>query len=705
MKHSRRLLLALCAPILAAFAAAADAQNCTNGNNIYHRKIGGIEVSCSQESCHGSDPRSNKNDIATNGQQPSGVQNALDTVADMSGLQASLGLTTSDVADLALYIWYRAGNSQCPAATPSVGATPGSLAFGSVNVGASSGSQVITVSNTGGGAATGMSYGAAPAGFSRTHNCPASLGAGASCTINVTFSPTAAQAYSGSITITGSGGTNVSVSLSGTGAAAAAPNVGASPGSLSFGSVAVGSSSGSQAITVSNTGSTAATAMAYGAAPAGFSRTHNCPASLGAGASCTINVTFSPTAAQAYSGSIAITGSGGTSVSVALSGTGGGASAANVGASTGSLSFGSVTVGQTSAGQTITVTNSGSAAANDMSYPAAPAKYNKSGTCASATLAAGASCTIVFSYSPTAAGGDKATYTFSGGSRSFPIALSGTGVIGTPPPTGQLSMAASVTMPATTVGTSSPPQAVTVSNIGGTAVTVASITSSNAGEFAVSGSTCAGVAAGGGCTFNITFIPAATGARSASITVTSSGTGSPQTILVSGTGNPVGGGGPTTAVAVEYYHAAFDHYFVTAIQDEITKLDNGTFVGWTRTGKQFKVYTTPGFGLFGVCRFFSTTFDPKSSHFYTADANECTVVKANKDWTFEAEVFYVPVPAMSGSCPIGTMPVFRLYNNGQGAAPNHRFTVESTVREDMMAKPIPWIPEGFGIGVTMCSPP
>jgi hypothetical protein len=606
MKRSRLLIVALSAPVLAVFAAVADAQNCTNGNNIYHRKVGGVEVSCSQDSCHKNDPKDNANHIISGGpigggQQPQNIETALDTVSDMSGVRAGVGLTSSDIADVALYIWYRAGGSPCPAAGPNVGATPGSLAFGSVNTGSSSGSQAITVTNSGGGAATGMTYGAAPAGFSRTHNCPASLAAGASCTINVTFSPTAAQAYGGNITITGSGGTNIAVSLSGTGAAAGAPNVAAS---------------------------------------------------------------------------------------------------------TGSLAFGSVSVGQTSPGQTITVTNTGAVAASNMSYPAAPAKFNKSGTCAGATLGAGASCTIVLSYSPTAAGADNATYTFTGGGKSFPIALSGTGVTGTPPPTGQLSMVTSVTMPATTVGAASAPQSVSVSNIGGAAVTVSSITSSNAGEFAVSGSTCGSVAAGGGCTFNVTFIPAATGARSASITVASSGTGSPHTILVSGNGNPPGGGGgPTTAVAVEYYHAAFDHYFVTAIQDEITKLDNGTFVGWSRTGKQFKVYTSAGAGLSGVCRFFSTSFDPKSSHFYTADDNECTVVKANKDWTFEAVVFYVPVPALSGACPIGTMPVFRLYNNGQGAAPNHRFTVESTVREVMMAKPIPWIPEGFGIGVTMCSPP
>ena len=84
---------------------------------------------------------------------------------------------------------------------------------------------------------------------------------------------------------------------------------------------------------------------------------------------------------------------------------------------------------------------------------------------------------------------------------------------------------------------------------------------------------------------------------------------------------------------------------MTAIPDEITKLDNGTFVGWARTGKQFKVFVTAGHRpVAAVCRFFRTSFDPKSSHFYTANAQEYTVVLANPDWRFEGAVFFVLVP-------------------------------------------------------------
>jgi hypothetical protein len=158
-----------------------------------------------------------------------------------------------------------------------------------------------------------------------------------------------------------------------------------------------------------------------------------------------------------------------------------------------------------------------------------------------------------------------------------------------------------------------------------------------------------------------------------------------------------------TADAIEYYHAAFDHYFIATIADEITKLDNGTLAGWARTGRSFKVHTATATGLSPVCRFFSTSFAPKSSHFYTASSSECTVVKANKDWTFEAEVFFVGIPAADGTCASGTLPVYRMYNNGQGAAPNHRFTTELQVRTQMLGQN--WVPEGQGVGVTMCVPP
>ena len=141
---------------------------------------------------------------------------------------------------------------------------------------------------------------------------------------------------------------------------------------------------------------------------------------------------------------------------------------------------------------------------------------------------------------------------------------------------------------------------------------------------------------------------------------------------------------------------------MTAIGDEITKLDNGTFVGWARTGRSFKVYPNAAAGLSAVCRFFSTAFAPKSSHFYTPHAQECATVKESPDWLFEGEVFFMPMPAPDGTCPANTNPVYRMYNDGHGGAPNHRYTTDLTERSAMLA--LGWIPEGNGIGVIMCAP-
>jgi mono/diheme cytochrome c family protein len=272
-----------------------------------------------------------------------------------------------------------------------------------------------------------------------------------------------------------------------------------------------------------------------------------------------------------------------------------------------------------------------------------------------------------------------------------------------PPPTaGQLGVPGAIAFASQAVGSTSPPRTVTLTNVGGASVSIAGVASSNATEFALVSSSCNGaLAAAASCQFELIFTPGVAGARSATVTVTSDGTGSPQTIAVTGNGSAVS---PSVA-AQEFYHAGFDHYFVTAIAAEITMLGNGTFAGWAPTGHSFNVYPLAGApaGTATVCRFFSTTFAPKSSHFYTPSAPECAMVKSNANWSFEGEVFNVPAAAADGSCPPATQPVYRLYNNGQGAAPNHRYTTDTAIRTQMIAKG--WVPEGYGAqGVIMCSP-
>ena len=606
MKRPSALCLALFVPFVVAWSTSALAfGNCANGRTLYNKTNASVPTSCSNSNCHGAGV--NLRNIQNAAGNPSAIEMALDGTganAEMVALDLrnNLPLSTSDIDDLATWIFYENAVGACPVAAPVLTASPPSLAFGTITPPATSSPQSATITNTGAANATGLTKtNSNSAEFLASGTCTTvtSLAIGASCTLTVSYKPSAAGADNATYIIAGSGGSSVTVTMSGTGAAAAAPNLQASPSTIPFGSIAVGATSAATLLAITNTGTATATG--------------------------------------------------------------------------------------------VNIANSNAT------------EFIVSGSTCGTTLNAGAACNLSVAYRPSAAGADNATLTVSyAGGANVPIALSGTGTTGGPAQ-GQLSLPVSQSMPDQNVGMASAARAVTVTNTGTAAVAVSTIASSNASEFPVLGSTCISVAAGAACSFSFTFQPTATGARSSTITVTSNGIGSPQTMIV--TGNGIGGPPTgTTATVVEYYHAAFDHSFVTAIADEITKLDNGTFVGWARTGLQFKVYPNAAAGLSAVCRFFSTAFGAKSSHFYTPDAPECTIVKANPNWMFEAEVFNVPIPAFDGSCAAGTAPVYRMYNNGLGGAPNHRLTTSLAIRSQMLA--LGWIPEGAGtIGVAMCTPP
>jgi YVTN family beta-propeller protein len=155
------------------------------------------------------------------------------------------------------------------------------------------------------------------------------------------------------------------------------------------------------------------------------------------------------------------------------------------------------------------------------------------------------------------------------------------------------------------------------------------------------------------------------------------------------------GGSAALAVAVEYYYAAWDFYFETAFADEIAALDGGAFGGaFRRTGQTFMVWPQSNPSASPTCRFFSTAFAPKSSHFYTPFPTECAIVKTYPEWQFEAIAFYIQLADANGLCSGGTIPLYRLYNNGMGGAPNHRYTTSLAIFNQMVAAG--WIFEGNG---------
>lgn len=146
----------------------------------------------------------------------------------------------------------------------------------------------------------------------------------------------------------------------------------------------------------------------------------------------------------------------------------------------------------------------------------------------------------------------------------------------------------------------------------------------------------------------------------------------------------LGHGVPAGAArAVEYFHIGMSHYFVSANADEVDALDAGKFAGWQRTGEGMSVFDDSSDSSSTVCRFFATGFAPQSTHFYSPFPHECQVLAASPVWRFEGIAFRWTLPEASGGCPPQTRPIFRLYNQGVGGAPNHRYT-ESTSTLDAM---------------------
>jgi hypothetical protein len=223
------------------------------------------------------------------------------------------------------------------APAPIAGVSPTSLTYASQTVGTTSAAQAVTLSNTGNAALgiTSIAITGTNAGdFAQTNNCGTSVTAGASCMINLTFTPAATGTRAGTLTITdNASGSPQTVGLTGTGASASAPAAVVSPTSLSYASQTVGTTSAAQAVTLSNTGNAALsiTSIAITGTNAGdFAQTNNCGTSVAAGASCTINLTFTPAATGTRAGTLTITDNAPDSPeSASLSGTGASATSSN----------------------------------------------------------------------------------------------------------------------------------------------------------------------------------------------------------------------------------------------------------------------------------------------------------------------------------------------------------------------------------------
>ena len=203
--------------------------------------------------------------------------------------------------------------------------SPASLDFGTELVGSASGALSETLSNTATFPTLITSIaiaGSNTAEFNQTTTCGPSLAAGASCAINVIFTPSQIGARSAALTITDdTAGSPQSVSLSGVGVTAG-PNATPAVSNLPFGIQLVGTTSPALSVALSNYG-TATLNISHIAATASFAETNNCVPSLASGANCTISVTFTPGASGELTGMLSISDDApGSPQNVSLSGTG-----------------------------------------------------------------------------------------------------------------------------------------------------------------------------------------------------------------------------------------------------------------------------------------------------------------------------------------------------------------------------------------------
>ena len=222
---------------------------------------------------------------------------------------------------------------------------------------------------------------------------------------------------------------------------------------------------------------------------------------------------------------------------------------------------------------------------------------------------------------------------------------------------------ASVDFSYQTVGVSSTPLTLLLTNLGSVPLNITTITASPA-DFSVSGNCIGRRNPSSTCSLTIVLNASAAGSIAGQLAVAFAEAPSPLLVPVLGAGKLPDN--TPLPVVVEYYNPDLDNYFITADSGEQAFVDSGAVGRWLRTGNAFR-----SGGPTQVCRFYGNErnnpetgriFGP-NSHFYTAAQGECNGLKAAytaaaPSWKFESLDF--STNQLSGSaCTPGTAPVYR----------------------------------------------
>ena len=340
--------------------------------------------------------------------------------------------------------------STCLAAQ-SVTVSPTSLGFGSQAKGTPSVSKNVVLKNGQTSAITISSITTNLADYTQTNNCPmspATLHAGKSCTIAVTFTPAALGSRTATLTFNDSGRDNPQlVKLNGTGIA----DLTVAPTSLSFGNWALGEKSTALSVTVKNNERQGIVLYSVDTSLADYSTLNGCPMSpnvLAAGATCAISVYFTPSALGSRPAKLSVTDNANNNLTVKLNGTG--VLAATVRPT--SLTFGSLPLGTTSTPQSVVLKNNQSSALTITGIATTLADFSFTSTCplAPETLGGGKTCTTSVVFSPQAVGSRVGSLNFTDDANNSPqtVSLKGTGL-----PAALVSIAITPANPSLAVGT------------------------------------------------------------------------------------------------------------------------------------------------------------------------------------------------------------------------------------------------------------
>ncbi len=300
------------------------------------------------------------------------------------------------------------------------------------------------------------------------------------------------------------------------------------PGTHDYGTVTLGGAAVPFTYTVMNRGGMASGTLAATLSGAGASAFNISTASggcvgmaLAAGASCTLSVSFNPSSAGPFTSGLSVTGSpGGTALAV-LAGTAV-TPASGMALAPATHDFGPIVVGNMSATRDFTVTNSGGSASGAIAIGLSGSGASNftitADTCNTRTLAPTQSCIVTVRFVPGSAGAKNVSLTMAaspGGSATS--ALSGTGI-----GTAALSIAPGTQDIGTLVLGNSANASYVVTNNGGVATGALNLSVGGASMTEVSASGCtAALAPGLSCTVTLTLTPTSMGAKSATVTVSS----------------------------------------------------------------------------------------------------------------------------------------------------------------------------------------